>query len=51
MSTPTTTPQRCAECQELERGQKQAEADRDLSKVTDFNVLIARHRVTHQAKP
>lgn len=29
----------------------QAVADRDPSKVTDFNVLIVRHRMTHPAEP
>ncbi|MFE9146105.1 hypothetical protein ACWCO0_16570 [Streptomyces tubercidicus] len=42
---------RCPDCAVLERGRKQAEADRDPSKVTDFNVLIVRHRMTHPAGP
>ncbi|MEI5134273.1 hypothetical protein RB199_21420 [Streptomyces libani] len=42
---------RCPDCAALERGRKQAEADRDPSKVTDFNVLIVRHRMTHPAGP
>ncbi|MFI1307011.1 hypothetical protein [Streptomyces sioyaensis] len=46
---PTTRP--CPECLDLEHGRKQAEADRDPSKVTDFNVLIVRHRMTHPAEP
>ncbi|MGW8556967.1 hypothetical protein [Streptomyces tubercidicus] len=49
-TTPAAT-QKCSECRELERGRKQAEADRDPSKVTDFNVLILRHRMTHPAEP
>ncbi|MCR8577078.1 hypothetical protein [Streptomyces sp. Isolate_219] len=49
-TTPAAT-QKCSECRELERGQKQAEAERDLSRVTDFNVLIVRHRMTHPAGP
>lgn len=51
---PPTTPaatQKCSECRELERGWKQAEAARDLSRVTDFNVLIVRHRMSHRAEP
>jgi hypothetical protein len=50
MSNPTTatSAHRCVECEELARGRERAQADRDLSKVTDFNVLIARHRLTHQ---
>ncbi|MFI0711820.1 hypothetical protein ACH4SK_14420 [Streptomyces inhibens] len=39
----------CPECRDLERGRKQAEAARDLSRVTDFNVLIVRHRRRHAA--
>ncbi|MEU8787003.1 hypothetical protein [Streptomyces sp. NPDC048637] len=42
---------RCPQCEDLERSRKQAEADRDLSKVTDVNVLIVRHRMTHPAEP
>ncbi|MFG2863026.1 hypothetical protein [Streptomyces sioyaensis] len=50
MSTPTSasTTHRCPECDDLERGRKLAAAARDLSRVTDFNVLIARHRARHQ---
>ncbi|WP_169795188.1 hypothetical protein [Streptomyces chattanoogensis] len=54
MSTPTSTktvPEHpCLECQDLEHGIEQAEAERDLSRVTDFNVLIARHRRAHEAQ-
>ncbi|GAU64853.1 Syd protein [Streptomyces sp. NBRC 110611] len=39
--------EKCTECAELERGRKQAEAEGDFSRVTDFNVLIVRHRMTH----
>lgn len=49
-TTPAAT-QKCSECRELERGWKQAEAARDLSRVTDFNVLIVRHRMSHRAEP
>ncbi|RXS77761.1 hypothetical protein EST92_20795 [Streptomyces sp. TM32] len=42
---------RCPTCKDLDRDRKQAEADRDPSKVTDFNVLIVRHRMTHPAEP
>lgn len=48
MSAPTT--QRCPECDDLARGRKQAAAARNLSRVTDFDVLIARHRARHQPK-
>ncbi|MFG2097911.1 hypothetical protein [Streptomyces sp. NPDC048612] len=48
MTTPDT--QRCTTCQDLERARKQAAAARDLSKVSDFRVLIARHRARHQPK-
>lgn len=41
---------RCPTCQDLERGRKQAAAARDLSRVTDFHVLIARHRARHGAE-
>ncbi|WP_435602340.1 hypothetical protein [Streptomyces sp. bgisy130] len=53
MSTPTSasTTHRCPECEALERGRKQAEVERDLSRVTDFNVLIVRHRLTHPTEP
>lgn len=55
MSTPgcstTSAAQKCPECKDLEHARKQARADRDLSRVTDFNVLIARHRATHGAEP
>ncbi|PBC84432.1 hypothetical protein SAMN05428945_0957 [Streptomyces sp. 2224.1] len=40
--------QECKACQDLERGRKQAAAARDRSKVTDFDVLIERHRARHQ---
>lgn len=43
--------QECKACQDLERGRQQAAAARDSSKVTDFNVLIARHRARHQPEP
>ncbi|WP_330478428.1 hypothetical protein OG301_23195 [Streptomyces platensis] len=43
--------QECRACQNLERGRKQAATVRDLSKVTDFHVLIARHRARHRAEP
>ncbi len=42
---------RCPECDDLERSRKQATTARDLSKVTDFHVLIARHRARHRAEP
>ncbi|WP_406479032.1 hypothetical protein [Streptomyces platensis] len=50
MSTPKSASMthRCPECEDLERGSKQAAAARDLSKVTDFDVLIARHRARHR---
>ncbi|MFE1768572.1 hypothetical protein ACFW81_30720 [Streptomyces angustmyceticus] len=47
MTTPDT--QSCTACQDLERGREQAAAVRDRSKVTDFHVLIARHRARHPA--
>ncbi|MGX1854780.1 hypothetical protein [Streptomyces sp. NPDC055299] len=52
MSTPTSAPttHSCPECVDLERGRKQAAAARDLSRVTDFHVLIARHRARHGAE-
>ncbi|MGX1756279.1 hypothetical protein ACWIG5_05075 [Streptomyces lydicus] len=52
MSTPTSvsTTHKCPECNDLERGRKQAVGARNLSRVTDFNVLIARHRARHQPK-
>ncbi|MFF4283066.1 hypothetical protein ACFY0Z_30320 [Streptomyces kronopolitis] len=40
---------RCPTCDDLERGRRQAAAARDPSKVTDFDVLIARHRARHGA--
>ncbi len=53
MSTPASASatHRCPECDDLARGRKQAVAARDVSRVTDFNVLIARHRARHQPKP
>lgn len=57
MSTPSTgsptkpTTRPCSECLDLDRRRMQAVADRDPSKVTDFNVLIVRHRMTHPAEP
>ncbi|MGA5565949.1 hypothetical protein ACPCUV_32940 [Streptomyces platensis] len=42
---------RCPTCKDLDRSRKQAEAKRDLSRVTDFNVLIVRHRMTHVPEP
>ncbi|WP_327155241.1 hypothetical protein OHU45_14625 [Streptomyces tubercidicus] len=53
MSSPTSasTTLRCPECDDLARGRKQAAAAQDLSRVTDFDVLIARHRARHQMKP
>ncbi|MFJ3954500.1 hypothetical protein SLV14_003133 [Streptomyces sp. Je 1-4] len=42
---------RCPQCEDLEHSRKQAESERDLSKVTDFSVLIARHRARHQVTP
>lgn len=44
-----TKTERCAECARLEANRKQAEQDRDLSKVTDCNVLMHRHQIAHQA--
>lgn len=41
----------CPECKNLAHGRKQAEVDRDRSRFADFNVLIARHQLTHAAKP
>ncbi|MFI5523806.1 hypothetical protein [Streptomyces platensis] len=41
---------RCPTCKNLDRSRKQAEAERDLSRVTDLNVLIVRHRMTHGAE-
>ncbi|MFI2257615.1 hypothetical protein [Streptomyces tubercidicus] len=43
--------QECKVCQDLERGRQQAAAARDLSKVSDSHVLIARHRARHRAEP
>ncbi|MFE1176596.1 hypothetical protein [Streptomyces sp. NPDC058773] len=43
--------QECRACRDLEHGRKQAAAARDFSKVTDFQVLIARHRARHRAEP
>ncbi|MGY5131876.1 hypothetical protein ACWGJW_05620 [Streptomyces nigrescens] len=43
--------QECRACRDLERGRMQAAAARDLSKVTDFSVLIARHRARHRVTP
>lgn len=48
-TTPATL--KCAKCRDLERGRQQAAGERDLSKVTDFNVLIARHRTAHAKGP
>lgn len=48
-STSAFTTRGCPECDDLERGRKLAAAARDLSKVTDFDVLIARHRARHGA--
>lgn len=48
---PPAATQKCGECNDLERGRKQAAAARDLSRVTDFNVLIARHRARHRPTP
>ncbi|GFE14951.1 hypothetical protein Sgleb_29980 [Streptomyces glebosus] len=50
MLTHARTEPRCPECDDLERGRKRAAAARDLSRVTDFNVLLARHRARHQTK-
>ncbi|MEX2969403.1 hypothetical protein [Streptomyces sp. C184] len=47
--TPARAGHRCPECYDLERGRRQAAAARDLSRVTDFNVLIARHRARNRA--
>lgn len=51
MSTPgspsTSATKWCVECKDLVRGRQQAAGERDLSKVTDFNVLIVRHRMAH----
>ncbi|UQA93571.1 hypothetical protein [Streptomyces halobius] len=41
---------RCPVCTDLELGRKRAEAERDLSRVTDFNVLIVRHRMAHASE-
>ncbi|MGG7571982.1 hypothetical protein [Streptomyces sirii] len=54
MTTPKThrwTERRCSECTDLERGRKEAEAERDFSRVSDFNVLIVRHRMAHAEGP
>ncbi|REK88723.1 hypothetical protein DY245_19660 [Streptomyces inhibens] len=45
----TSSTHQCPACKDLERGRKQAEAARDLSRVTDFRVLIVRHRMRHAA--
>lgn len=37
----------CRECKDLECGREHAAAERDLSRVTDFNVLICRHQRAH----
>ncbi|MEU5019599.1 hypothetical protein AB0G60_19615 [Streptomyces angustmyceticus] len=48
-STSASTTRGCPECDDLERGRRLAAAARDLSKVTDFDVLLARHRARHGA--
>lgn len=48
-ATNAPTTHRCPTCDDLERARKQATAARDPSKVTDFDVLIARHRARHGA--
>ncbi|WP_338683271.1 hypothetical protein QD712_20330 [Streptomyces acidiscabies] len=41
----------CARCAELGRERAQAWRDRDLSKVTDCNVMIRTHDTGHQGNP
>ncbi|MGP3998592.1 hypothetical protein [Streptomyces sp. 8N706] len=40
----------CTECERLEAARRRAEAERDYSRVTDCNVLIARHRIVHSTR-
>jgi hypothetical protein len=40
----------CQDCQELDRAEAAARAERDASRVTDCGVLRARHQVAEHGK-
>ncbi|WP_371659443.1 hypothetical protein [Streptomyces sp. NBC_00280] len=46
----TTEPGACCGCQELDRAEATARAERDASKVSDCRVLRVRHRVAEHGE-